>query len=97
MLGLAERVGDSELIAFGLEKAAILAATENDAARAGRLAGAADVVRESAGIERSDFDREWLERHLAQVSGQEFEACRAESEREFEGTSIFLLQEVDSG
>jgi non-specific serine/threonine protein kinase len=77
MLGLAERVGDSELIAFGLEKAAILAAMVNDAARAGRLAGAADAVRESAGIERSGFDQEGLARHLSRVAGEEFDTRRA--------------------
>jgi predicted ATPase/class 3 adenylate cyclase len=73
----AERVGDQELIAFGLEKAAILAATEEQAARAGRLAGAADAVREAAGIDRSDFDRVWLDRHLSGVAGDEFETHRA--------------------
>jgi len=77
MLGLVERVGDSELIAFGLEKAAILAAMDNDVARAGRLAGAADSVREAAGIERSGFDRDWLARHLGRVAGDEFDTCRA--------------------
>jgi len=73
----AQRVGDQELIAFGLEKAAILAATEEQAARAGRLAGAADAVREAAGIDRSDFDRVWLDRHLSGVAGDEFETHRA--------------------
>jgi tetratricopeptide (TPR) repeat protein len=67
----AERLADRELIAFGLEKAAVLAAAEGNAARAGRLAGAAD------GFERSRFDREWLERHLSAVAGEEFEAGRA--------------------
>jgi predicted ATPase/class 3 adenylate cyclase len=76
-LGLVERLGDQELIAFGLEKAAVLAALQNDAARAGRLAGAADAVRESAGIERSDFDREWLDRHLSRVTHNELKTCRA--------------------
>jgi hypothetical protein len=70
-------VRDQELIAFGLEKAAILAAAERQAARAGRLAGASDAVREAAGIDRSDFDRAWLDRQLGQVAGDEFEACRA--------------------
>jgi predicted ATPase/class 3 adenylate cyclase len=73
----AERLADQELIAFGLEKAAVLAAAEGNAARAGRLAGAADGLRESAGFERSRFDREWLERHLSAVTGEEFEAGRA--------------------
>jgi len=73
----AQRVGDQELIAFGLEKAAILAATEEQAARAGRLAGAADAVREAAGIDRNDFDRGWLDRHLSRVAGEEFETHRA--------------------
>jgi predicted ATPase/class 3 adenylate cyclase len=73
----AERLADRELIAFGLEKAAVLAAAEGNAARAGRLAGAADGLRESAGFERSRFDREWLERHLSAVAGEEFEAGRA--------------------
>ena len=77
MLASAKRVGDQESIAFGLEKAAILAAVENEAARAGRLAGAADAVREAAGIDRSDFDRAWLDRHLGQVAGDEFETSRA--------------------
>jgi hypothetical protein len=77
MLASAQRVGDQESIAFGLEKAAILAAVENQAARAGRLAGAADAVREVAGIDRSDFDRGWLDRHLGQVVGDEFETSRA--------------------
>jgi predicted ATPase/class 3 adenylate cyclase len=76
-LALAERLGDRELIAFGLEKAAVLAALYEDAARAGRLAGAADAVRESAGIERSEFDREWLHRHLGRVAGEEFETSRS--------------------
>jgi hypothetical protein len=70
-------VRDRELIAFGLERAAVLAAVEGQEARAGRLAGAADAVREAAGIERSEFDREWLDRHLGQVAGDEFETCRA--------------------
>jgi len=74
----AQRVGDQELIAFGLEKAAVLAAAEGQAARAGGLAGAADAVREAAGIDRSDFDRGWLDRHLGQVAGDEFETHRAE-------------------
>jgi predicted ATPase/class 3 adenylate cyclase len=73
----AQRVGDQELIAFGLEKAAILAAAEEQAARAGRLAGAADAVREAAGIDRSDFDQGWLDRHLSRVAGDEFETHRA--------------------
>jgi predicted ATPase/class 3 adenylate cyclase len=77
MLASAQRVGDQESIAFGLEKAAILAAVENQAVRAGRLAGAADAVREVAGIDRSDFDRGWLDRHLGQVVGDEFETSRA--------------------
>ena len=76
MLASAQRVRDQELIAFGLEKAAILAAVENQAARAGRLAGAADAVREAAGIDRSDFDRAWLDRHLGPVAGEEFETSR---------------------
>jgi predicted ATPase/Tfp pilus assembly protein PilF len=73
----AQRVGDQELIAFGLEKAAVLAAAERQAARAGRLAGAADAVREAAGIDRNDFDRAWLDRHLNRVAGEEFETTRA--------------------
>jgi predicted ATPase/class 3 adenylate cyclase len=73
----AQRLADTELIAFGLEKAAVLAATEGNAARAGRLAGAADGLRDSAGFERSRFDREWLDRHLSAVTGEEFEAGRA--------------------
>jgi predicted ATPase/class 3 adenylate cyclase len=77
MLVLTERVGDQELIAFGLEKAAVLAAAHGEAARAGRLAGAADAVRESAGIERSPFDSAWLERHLSPAAA-ELEAARAE-------------------
>jgi predicted ATPase/class 3 adenylate cyclase len=77
MLASAERVGDRELIAFGLEKAAVLGAVEGNATRAGRLAGAADAVRDSAGIERSDFDRAWLDRHFSQVAGEEFEKSRA--------------------
>jgi predicted ATPase/class 3 adenylate cyclase len=76
-LGLVERLGDQELIAFGLEKAAVLAALQGDAAHAGGLAGAADSVRESAGIERSEFDRAWLDRHISQVGGDEFETGRA--------------------
>jgi predicted ATPase/class 3 adenylate cyclase len=78
MLTSAQRVRDRELFAFGLEKAAVLAAVESQPARAGRLAGAADAVRESAGIERSEFDRKWLDRHLSQVAGDEFETSRAE-------------------
>jgi predicted ATPase/class 3 adenylate cyclase len=76
-LTAAERLADRELIAFGLEKAAVLAAAEGNAARAGRLAGASDGLRESAGFERSRFDREWLDRHLSPVTGEEFEAGRA--------------------
>jgi predicted ATPase/class 3 adenylate cyclase len=75
-LTAAERLADRELIAFGFEKAAVLAAAEGNAARAGRLAGAADGLRESAGFERSRFDREWLERHVSAVAGEEFEAGR---------------------
>jgi hypothetical protein len=73
----AERLADQEIIAFGLEKAAVLAATEGKATRAGRLAGAADGLRGSAGFERSRFDREWLDRRLSAVTGEEFEAGRA--------------------
>jgi tetratricopeptide (TPR) repeat protein len=72
----AERLADRELIAFSLEKAAVLAAAEGNVPRAGRLAGAADGLRESAGIERGWFDREWLDRHLSAVTGEEFEAGR---------------------
>jgi predicted ATPase len=72
----AERLADRELIAFGLEKAAVLAAAEGNAPRAGRLAGAADGLREAAGFERSRFDREWLDRHLSRVAGEEFESSR---------------------
>jgi predicted ATPase/class 3 adenylate cyclase len=72
----AERLEDRELIAFGLEKAAILAAAEGNVVRAGRLAGAADALRESAGFERSRFDREWFDRHLGAVTGEDFEASR---------------------
>jgi predicted ATPase/class 3 adenylate cyclase len=73
----ARRLADQELIAFGLEKTAVLAAAEGNAARAGRLAGAADALRESAGFERNRFDREWLERHLSAVAGEEFDGGRA--------------------
>jgi predicted ATPase/class 3 adenylate cyclase len=72
----AQRFADQELIAFGLEKVAVLAASEGKATHAGRLAGAADALRESAGFERSRFDREWLDRHLSAVAGEEFEAGR---------------------
>jgi tetratricopeptide (TPR) repeat protein len=72
----AQRLADRELIAFGLEKVAVLAAAEDRATRAGRLAGAADALRESAGFERSRFDREWFDRHLSAVTGEEFEAGR---------------------
>jgi tetratricopeptide (TPR) repeat protein len=73
----AERLADQEIIAFSLEKAGVLAAAEGNVERAGRLAGAADGLRESAGFERSRFDREWLERHLSAAAGEEFEASRA--------------------
>jgi predicted ATPase/class 3 adenylate cyclase len=76
-LAAAERLADRELIAFGLEKAGVLAAAEGNAARAGRLAGAADGLRESAGFERSRFDREWFERHLSAVAGEEFDGGRS--------------------
>ena len=72
----AQRLADQELVAFGLEKAGVLAASEGNVVRAGRLAGAADGLRESAGIERSRFDREWLDRHLSAATGDEFEAGR---------------------
>jgi predicted ATPase/class 3 adenylate cyclase len=75
-LASAERLADQEIIAFALEKAAVLAATEGNIPRAGRLAGAADGLRESAGFERSRFDREWLDRHLGAVAGEEFESSR---------------------
>jgi hypothetical protein len=52
-LRLVERLGDRDLIAFALEKAAVLAALQNEAVRAGRLAGAADALPESGGFERS--------------------------------------------
>jgi predicted ATPase len=94
MLASAQRVGDRELIAFGLEKAAVLAAVESEVGRAGRLAGAADAVRESAGIERSDFDRQWLDRHLSRVAGDEFNTCRAQG-RAIE--SIEALREALDG
>jgi predicted ATPase/class 3 adenylate cyclase/Tfp pilus assembly protein PilF len=76
-LTAAEQLADRELIAFGLEKAAVVAAAEGNVTRAGRLAGAADGLRESAGFERSRFDREWLERHLSAVAGEEFDGGRA--------------------
>jgi predicted ATPase/class 3 adenylate cyclase/Tfp pilus assembly protein PilF len=72
----AERLADQEIIAFSLEKAGVLAAAEGKVERAGRLAGAADGLRESAGFERGRFDHEWLERHLSAVAGEEFEAAR---------------------
>jgi predicted ATPase/class 3 adenylate cyclase len=75
-LAVAERVGDQELLAFGLEKAAVLAALDGDSGRAGRLAGAADALRESTGIERSGFDGEWLARHLGRFGGDHFETAR---------------------
>jgi predicted ATPase/class 3 adenylate cyclase len=75
-LAAAEPLGDRELTAFGLEKAAVLAAAEGNVPRAGRFAGAAEGLRESGGFERSRFDREWLERHLSAVAGEEFEAGR---------------------
>ncbi len=74
-LDAAERLGDRELIAFGLEKAAVLAAMEGNATRAGGLAGAADALRESTGIERSRFDSDWLDRHLGRVGGDDFDAA----------------------
>jgi predicted ATPase/class 3 adenylate cyclase len=75
-LASAQRLGDRELMAFGLEKAAVLAAMDGNAVRAGRLAGAADALRESTGIDRSRFDAEWLDRHLGRVGGDEFDAAR---------------------
>ncbi len=42
----AQRVGDQELLAFGLEKVAVLAALDGKSGRAGRLAGVADVLRD---------------------------------------------------
>jgi tetratricopeptide (TPR) repeat protein len=74
----AQRLADRELIAFGLEKAAVLAAADGNALQAGRLAGAADGLRASVGIERTRFDREWLDRHLNPVAGEEFGAGRIE-------------------
>jgi predicted ATPase/class 3 adenylate cyclase len=75
-LASAERLADRELIAFGLEKTAVLAAAEGDDVEAGRLVGAADALRESLGIDRSRFDGEWLDRHLARVGGEAFETAR---------------------
>ncbi|HKO73861.1 MAG TPA: tetratricopeptide repeat protein [Gaiellaceae bacterium] len=95
MLSLAERVGDQELIAFGLEKAAVLAAAAGDAARAGRLAGAADAVREAMGIDRSDFDRGWLDRHLSPVAGEEFEAGRIEGRALATGEALLEAMEQE--
>jgi predicted ATPase len=75
-LAAARRLGDRELTAFALEKAALVAALDGQPARAGRLVGAADGLREAAGIARSAFDRDWLERHLARMSGERFAAAR---------------------
>lgn len=75
-LSLAERVRDREVIAFTLERAAVLAALEQDAGRAGRLLGAADSLRESTGIQRPPFDSAWLDRHLAAAQGTKFDAGR---------------------
>jgi tetratricopeptide (TPR) repeat protein len=79
-LSLAQRLGDRELLAFGLEKAAVLAGMKDRPARAGRLLGAADALRDAAGIDRSSFDADWLERHFSAVAGDEFEAARADGQ-----------------
>ena len=76
-LACARRLGDGELLAFALEKSAVLAAREADVARAGRLLGAADSLRESIGIGRSQFDADWLDRRLTPAAGGELGAARA--------------------
>jgi predicted ATPase/class 3 adenylate cyclase len=80
MLALAQRVGDSELIAFGLEKAAVLARQQRQLVRAGRLLGAADALRQAAGLDRSPFDSAWLERHV-DPAGAEVESARLDGQK----------------
>jgi tetratricopeptide (TPR) repeat protein len=57
--------GNPEALATALEQAACVAAELGEPPRAARLAGAAETVREKAGMPRVDFDANTLERFLA--------------------------------
>jgi predicted ATPase/class 3 adenylate cyclase len=59
-----ERSGDLDLLASTFELAAGIAAHVGDGQRAARLAGAAEAVREKAGIPMTGFDAALLERLL---------------------------------
>ena len=78
MVDAVRQVGDKELIALGLEMAAALAAADREADRAGRLAGAADALRETVGAPRPAFEADWLDRHLRPVAGPDLDRRRSE-------------------
>jgi predicted ATPase/class 3 adenylate cyclase len=59
--------GNPEILATALELAACIAAELGDQLRAARLAGAAETVRQAAGMPRVEFDAALLERFLAPV------------------------------
>jgi predicted ATPase len=57
-------LGDSDLLASGLEAAALLAGESGDHERAAVLVGGSDALRRTAGIPRTPLDEELLERRL---------------------------------
>ncbi len=74
-------IGHSEGIAFGLEGMVAVAALTGDDARAGRLAGAAQALRERTGTHNGPtftFHRRYLDRLLAGPNAATVEAAMAE-------------------
>lgn len=74
-------IGHSEGIAFGLEGMVAVAALTGDDARAGRLAGAAQALRERTGTHNGPtftFHRRYLDRLLAGPNASTVEAAMAE-------------------
>jgi tetratricopeptide (TPR) repeat protein len=65
MLDYATGSGDSEFLAYTLEIAACIAASQGGQPRAARLAGAADGLRQQLGIPRPAKDQDLLDRFLA--------------------------------
>ena len=68
VLGYVARSGDAELLADVLELAACISAELGEGLRAARLAGAAEAVREAAGMPIPQDDADLLEQFLAPAS-----------------------------
>jgi hypothetical protein len=85
-------LGNKEGLSLSLDGLGAVAAQRGAWARAARLAGVAEALRDAIGCELDPTDRAFRERYLAQVHGQLGEARLAEVAAE--GQAMTLEQAV---